>query len=454
MADNPAADPPLGGSPARAHQDADKAAITNSSRTVSPDTPTKSAPVPIPSSRTVSPDTPAKSAPAPTPSSRTASPDTPTKSAPAPTPSTPTKSRSNSEHNTLLDRSEDKETKQEAGPAQSNYRSPSVYTDSSSSTASLDTPTKPALARNKSTPAQRPSNSKHTFPLDSSKDRRTKQEVPAPLNYLPASRPTDLSSFTNEPITPSRAEVIVNRFQGLLKVRPTESPTTTKAFDQRKQHDDLVSARSPSNRRPKPPPGTNTTQRKPAAEYTMSSSNQPSGPANTDAFANIRALNELKAEVPLALKSAGLAVNALTDRPLQPSSADEADIAAHSAEMEARKANFQAHTADFYARIKTLSEGLNKSLQGLVEAGIVKDTVEGQGDEEKGVSNGGLGELDVGNLNARAKDVGTGKAAEMLKEMRARLEKMKREREEAKRKRDEEEGKGGEEDGDKMLGLE
>ena len=48
-----------------------------------------------------------------------------------------------------------------------------------------------------------------------------------------------------------------------------------------------------------------------------------------------------------------------------------------------------------------------------------------------GVINGGLGDLDVGWLNSRAKDVGAGKERELVKELRELLEYYKKEKESA-----------------------
>ena len=48
-----------------------------------------------------------------------------------------------------------------------------------------------------------------------------------------------------------------------------------------------------------------------------------------------------------------------------------------------------------------------------------------------GVTNGGLGDLDVGWLNSRAKDVGAGKERELVKELRELLEYYKKVKESA-----------------------
>lgn len=65
-----------------------------------------------------------------------------------------------------------------------------------------------------------------------------------------------------------------------------------------------------------------------------------------------------------------------------------------------------------------------REVEALEKAGVIPARVE-KVEQARGraeVKNGGLGELDVGWLNARTRDVGVGKAGELVAEARRRLE--------------------------------
>ncbi|KAL0259865.1 hypothetical protein SLS55_005605 [Diplodia seriata] len=136
------------------------------------------------------------------------------------------------------------------------------------------------------------------------------------------------------------------------------------------------------------------------------------------------------------------AINALTNRPLasgsstaEPSSSSSSST---SDPLDARKEAYQTHTRTYFTLVREISNNLSREIGALEEAGVIPAKAEkveqaqqqqqqGQQQREGGaggveVKNGGLGELDVGWLNARTRDVGVGKAGELVSEARRRLE--------------------------------
>ncbi|KAK7542854.1 mediator complex protein-domain-containing protein [Phyllosticta citribraziliensis] len=145
------------------------------------------------------------------------------------------------------------------------------------------------------------------------------------------------------------------------------------------------------------------------------------------AVEHIQELSKIKEDIPRLLTAAGSAVSALTNREIPPppssSSADPSSIS--DSPLEARKAAFSAHTKQYFSLVRTIQDNLMRQIGALEDAGVIPakaEKVEGGSGAGGEVKNGGLGELDVGWLNARTRDVGVVKGAELVAEARKRLE--------------------------------
>jgi hypothetical protein len=123
-------------------------------------------------------------------------------------------------------------------------------------------------------------------------------------------------------------------------------------------------------------------------------------------------------KIPQILQHAGLAVNALTRNPLPEHSGPGDEIGPLAANKMVFKENYGA----FIKLLAEVTESLNEEADALVEAKLLpeKAAKKGLGD---GITNEGMGNLDVGYLNSRTRDVGLAKEAELVKEMKAVLQK-------------------------------
>ena len=80
-----------------------------------------------------------------------------------------------------------------------------------------------------------------------------------------------------------------------------------------------------------------------------------------------------------------------------------------------RKDAFLAHVRSYFSTLKGLQKSLDKQAQALEDSGIIpaeRDPVA----VHTGITNGGLGNLDVAWLNSRRRDVGLGKEKELRAE--------------------------------------
>lgn len=164
----------------------------------------------------------------------------------------------------------------------------------------------------------------------------------------------------------------------------------------------------------------------------------------------IRELSSINAEVATMLQSAGQAINSLTSRPLEtPAERDEDTAMTESDDqttIDDRKAAFTNHAEAYYTSLQSLTARLRRQAYALEEAGIVSAEapglpsssqqrqnapVVGSGRPQSGVvpsqepervTNGGLGNLDVGWLNSRGNKVGVEKENELIREARKLLE--------------------------------
>jgi len=177
----------------------------------------------------------------------------------------------------------------------------------------------------------------------------------------------------------------------------------------------------------------------------------------------IRELSEINADVGALVSDAGSAINALTGRP-PPRIAnrdpngdidmDEGDTQA-PAGLNGQKEAFTKHTTAYFHHIQSIMARLRRQAYALEEAGIVAAEAPtlstatsnepaprmpgapGAGvrrgppgmpaarqpvEETARVTNGGLGNLDVGYLNSRGNRVGVEKEAELVAEARKMLE--------------------------------
>ena len=162
----------------------------------------------------------------------------------------------------------------------------------------------------------------------------------------------------------------------------------------------------------------------------------------------IRELSAINAQIPKLLELAGQAINTLTNRPLQASEDGEGDAHMTNGErkdtLDARKQTFEQLAIQFDTGVRDLQVPLRRQVYALEEAGIIaaeapslsvgtqlstaaagmagrgQATVAAQAPER--ITNGGLGNLDVGLLNSRGNKVGAEKEAELLEEAKELLQ--------------------------------
>lgn len=118
------------------------------------------------------------------------------------------------------------------------------------------------------------------------------------------------------------------------------------------------------------------------------------------------------------IKSAGLAVSALTNKPVDPSTASSGDP------VEDRKTAFKAHSTEYFTLAKRIKSAMESESGSLQDENLIPlkrpARIAAAGEEE--ITNGGLGSLDIGWLNSRGDVVGRRKEAEMWAEVRSMLE--------------------------------
>ena len=71
-----------------------------------------------------------------------------------------------------------------------------------------------------------------------------------------------------------------------------------------------------------------------------------------------------------------------------------------------------------------MTASLNEEADALVEAKLLPERAPRKGVLGDNITNEGLGNLDVGYLNSRTRDVGLAKEAELVKEMKTVLERV------------------------------
>ena len=164
----------------------------------------------------------------------------------------------------------------------------------------------------------------------------------------------------------------------------------------------------------------------------------------------IRELSTINADVATMLQSAGQAINSLTNKPLNKSADGDEDTEMAEegkvATLDDRKEAFAEHTRAYYTGLQTVVARLRRQAYALEEAGIIAaeapslsagaqqrqrspTAARGGGQsaavpfqEGDRITNGGLGNLDVGWLNSRGNKVGAEKEAELVEEAKELLE--------------------------------
>lgn len=165
----------------------------------------------------------------------------------------------------------------------------------------------------------------------------------------------------------------------------------------------------------------------------------------------IRELSAINADVPAMLSSAGKAVSALTNR-LDKGSNGTSDVEKNKPSVLAHKQIFTDAAKAYVVTLQAVCARLRRQVVALEEAGVIAAEVSmrrtpedmmkqmnGSGsdddaasrqatslttqrqeksDDDSRITNGGLGNLDVGLLNSRGNSVGVQKEAELIAEAR------------------------------------
>ncbi|GAB7331681.1 hypothetical protein MBLNU13_g03668t1 [Cladosporium sp. NU13] len=162
----------------------------------------------------------------------------------------------------------------------------------------------------------------------------------------------------------------------------------------------------------------------------------------------IRELTEVNSDVASMLSAAGHAINALTNRPLNAANDDDNDTNMEGnnnepATLEARKQAFQQNSTAFYTNLQAIVAKLRRQAYALEEAGIITpeaatlSTISVQApkppanqpgrppqqvdQQPERITNGGMGNQDIGWLNSRGNGVGADKEKELVEDARKLL---------------------------------
>jgi len=160
----------------------------------------------------------------------------------------------------------------------------------------------------------------------------------------------------------------------------------------------------------------------------------------------IRELLEIDSDVASMLQAAGQAVNALTNRPLDATSVEDGDTemtnGRAAATLDTRKQVFEQQSNQYYILLQAVIARLRRQAYALEEAGIISadaNTISnisvkkpraptgppgpGQPKQEvERLTNGGLGNHDIGWLNSRGNKVGADKEKELVEDAKKLLQ--------------------------------
>lgn len=160
----------------------------------------------------------------------------------------------------------------------------------------------------------------------------------------------------------------------------------------------------------------------------------------------IRELLEIDSDVATMLQAAGQAVNALTNRPLEAAAENGDDMAMTngrgSATLDARKESFKQNATQYYTLLQAVIARLRRQAYALEEAGIISadaNTISNitvkkapvaagpagraqPAQDGERLTNGGMGNHDIGWLNSRGNKVGADKEKELVEDAKKLLE--------------------------------
>lgn len=148
------------------------------------------------------------------------------------------------------------------------------------------------------------------------------------------------------------------------------------------------------------------------------------------------------------LRSAGLAINTLTGRASSPNHGDDTEMVdSATLSLESSKQAFETHVTEYYTKLQAVVARLRRQAYALEEAGIISaeaaaltssSAAAGRNDatsqragspgaastETGRITNGGLGNLDIGWLNSRGNKVAAQKENEIMVEVKELLQDM------------------------------
>lgn len=155
---------------------------------------------------------------------------------------------------------------------------------------------------------------------------------------------------------------------------------------------------------------------------------------------HIRELSAINADIPAMLEAAGKAVNTLTNRALVKPESEEMDVNVEgdgkASIIEQRRDVFKEQTKAYYTTLQAIVARLRRQAYALEEAGIIpaeahttlystaqrSQSANATAEKSERITNGGLGNLDVGWLNSRGNKVGAEKEDELVQEAKELLE--------------------------------
>jgi len=154
-------------------------------------------------------------------------------------------------------------------------------------------------------------------------------------------------------------------------------------------------------------------------ERLINDASQPSQ-SSKQTTERIQALAEISKKIPKIIEHAGIAVSALTRKDL-PAGSNGGD---ETGPLAANKVVFQQNYAEFLRLLAEVNGALNDEANHMVDAKLMPEKAPKKGSTADGVTNEGMGNIDVGYLNSRTRDVGAVKERELVGEMKGMLEKL------------------------------
>ncbi|QIX00476.1 hypothetical protein AMS68_005993 [Peltaster fructicola] len=154
----------------------------------------------------------------------------------------------------------------------------------------------------------------------------------------------------------------------------------------------------------------------------------------------IRDLNSINEDVTSMLEAAGLAINTLTGRDEPAHDDDDTVMTNAETNSDTTSNTFERHVKEYYTKLQAVTARLRRQAYALEEAGIISteaSTLASTGSapavprggtpglvstELGRLTNGGLGNLDIGWLNSRGNKVATEKEHEIMIEAKELLQ--------------------------------